>query len=393
MKRISIYTIIAAATALVFNACQPKAYGPDDIFKTDAQAQAILDAEPNGYQLYTLHEFMDTYMTEEGNKYDMYRTRSKVVEGGNTYYLFSIDTLPVGGKGIYIRGRITTDDLGGNYYKSIIIQQMVDGKQQNLRLSVDIGSASGLYQLGQEIMIRCNGLAIGRYSNQVQLCIPTYDNKVNAINAEKKVGWAPGRIPSALFRKATTLIGLPNRSALHYDTIAISDFFTHRNLVEVRKMDAMLVTVANVHFTGQYEDNGSLKDCTKYDGKDATKGVPEVDGNANVFAPTTSNIGYPQSRVIEDNEGKHTLVSTSEYAKYASYLLPEPNYVGCVTGILGFYADNNEKATEEELDGYEWAITPRDIRRNEGCIDDIHLYNEKGEPWIPIEFVTNLDVE
>ena len=66
---------------------------------------------------------------------------------------FSIDTIPVGGEQVYIRGRIITDDQGGNFYKSLVIQEMVNGEQQTLRISVDASSSGGRYQLGQEIMI------------------------------------------------------------------------------------------------------------------------------------------------------------------------------------------------------------------------------------------------
>lgn len=402
MKRISLYTILAAVAALVFNACQPAAYSPEDVFKTEDDIQAMLDAETDGYIVYGnngtkhLDDFLDDYMTEKGNKYDLYRTRSEVNEGGKTYYLFSIDTLPVGGKGIYIRGRISTDDYGGNFYKSLVIQERLDDDtQQNLRLSVDMGSASGLYQMGQEIIIRCNGLAVGRYANQPQLCVPSYNNNINANNATEKVGWAPGRIPNGVFRLATKLVGQPDRSKLKYDVVTIADFFTKKDLVEVRKMDGALVKIENIHFTGDYEYNGTLTPCNVYKPGSDSLGIPEKDQYANVFGPTTNNIGFPQSRIIEDGEGNHTLVSTSEYAKYAYYLLPEAEYVGSITGILGFYADNARYATQDYLDGYEWSITPRDIKRYDDCdecIDDIQLKDAEGNAWEPIEFTTNLIV-
>ena len=89
-------------------------------------------------------------------------------------------TIPVGGPQIYIRGRIVTDDQGGNFYKTIVIQEIVNGKQQALRLSVDASSAGGAYLLGQEIMIHVNGLGIGKYANEPQLCVPSYNNNLNA---------------------------------------------------------------------------------------------------------------------------------------------------------------------------------------------------------------------
>ncbi|MGN1240752.1 MAG: DUF5689 domain-containing protein, partial [Paludibacteraceae bacterium] len=223
MKR--IHSIISAfALCSLFVAmvgCNPAPLTEADVFTNPDAVANILQP---GDSIYHLNDFVATFMTEEGNFLSdstPYRTRAT---SGNGIYLFSIDTIPTDTMGIYIRGRVSSDDYGGNFYKSIVIQEIVDGKQQNLRLSVDIGSANGLYQIGQELLIRCNGLSIGRYANQPQLCVPSYNNNIYANNASQKVGWAPGRIPNELFRKATTLIGTPDQSKLQYDTISIADF-------------------------------------------------------------------------------------------------------------------------------------------------------------------------
>ena len=150
-------------------------------------------------------------------------------------------------------------------------------------------------------------------------------------------------------------------------------------------MDGRLVTVKGVHFTGQYEDNGSFVDLTT--------GDPEGDTNANVFAPTTGYIGYPQSRVIADNgDVTKFLVSNSEYAKFSRFYIPGANengvtfckfYEGTVTGILGWYLDNAKYATQQ--DGYEWSITPRGIKGY--GMDDIKMFNDQeGQDWTPTEY-------
>lgn len=371
--------------------CNPDPLTEADVF---TNADAINSILQPGDSIYHLDDFVATFMTEEGNFLNdstPYRTRST---SGNGIYLFSIDTIPAEGNGIYIRGRVSTDDYGGNFYKSIVIQEIVDGKQQNLRLSVDIGSANGLYQTGQELLIRCNGLSIGRYANQPQLCVPSYNNNIYASNANQKVGWAPGRIPSSVFNQATTLIGTPDQSKLVYDTIEITDYFktlskgdwnsnkqvTQEFMQSARQKDGMLVCLKDVHFTGQYEYNGNPTDCSQ--------GDPEEDTNANVFAPTTKNVGYPQGRIITDGNKNYTLVSTSEYAKFARFYLPAEEYVGTVTGVLGFYADHASNIVNNGLDGYEWSITVRNINisGNGSSINDVKLRNADGEEWIPEEY-------
>ena len=353
--------------------CTPSAIDESSLFLTEDQADELISQGT----LLTLEQFKDSFMTEKGNYLSdttLYRTRA-TKDGKN--YLFSIDTIPVSDKPIYIRGRVTTDDYAGNFYKAMCIQQIVDGEQQALRLSIDAGSVGGLYQIGQEILIRVDGLAIGRYANQPQLCLPSYNNNIYANNAEQKIGWAPGRVPLAIFRARTQCIGKPDVSQLVYDEYEIKEFTSVLNLQETRKWDAKLVRIKNVHYTGEYfESNGTVSKCST--------GNPEDDTNANVFAPTTENIGYPQGRIIADANGNKTVISSSEYAKFAYFYLPGadkngitncPKYVGDVVGILGYYNDNARYDPAAD----DWAISIRSL-------DDLQLFDADGNLWPQVEY-------
>ncbi|MBQ0034383.1 MAG: hypothetical protein KBS77_03730 [Bacteroidales bacterium] len=381
MKKLHI--ILSIAAIAVMAACTPEPISEESAFLTEEAISNLIAAD--GGKLYTLDELLDKYMTEKGNYLSdtsLYRTRAN---NGDATWLFAIDTLPSTGNGIYVRGRVTTDDYGGNFYKSLCIQQIVGGKQQAIRISVDASSVSGVYPLGQEILIRCNGLAIGRYADQPQLCVPSYNNNNYANNAEQKIGWAPGRIPWAQFQEATHRIGKPDMSALVYDEMTIADFQNVNNEDAMRKLDAHLVVLKDVWFTGEYENNGSFSKLST--------GDPEDDTNANVFAPTTENIGYPQSRVITDGRNK-TLVSNSEYCKFAAFYIPGadangvencPKYKGTVMGILGQYRDNARYAHDQ----YDWSISIRDIETSthKGVCNDVQMVNiETGEKWEPREY-------
>lgn len=364
--------IIATTLVALCTACTPPAVDESKLFLTDTQANELIGQGT----LLTLQEFKDTYMTEKGNYLSdttLYRTRA-TKDGKN--YLFAIDTIPTSQTPVYIRGRVTTDDYAGNFYKAMCIQQIVNGEQQALRLSIDAGSIGGLYQIGQEILIRVDGLAIGRYANQPQLCLPSYNNNIYANNAEQKIGWAPGRIPMAIFNARTKCIGKPDVSQLVYDEYTIDEFTSVLNLQETRNWDAKLVRIKDVHYTGEYFTTSGVSTCST--------GDPEHDENANVFAPTTNNIGYPQSRVIEDNNGNKTAVSASEYAKFAYFYLPGAdkngvancaNYVGDVVGILGFYSDNAKYDPAAD----DWSISIRSL-------DDLQLYDAAGNLWPRIEY-------
>ena len=374
--------LFAIVATLILASCKPEPISEDSVFLTEETIQQIVSAD--GGRIYTINELLDTYMSEKGNYLSdtsLYRTRAN---NGDGTWLFSMDTLPSIGNGIYIRGRITTDDYGGNFYKALCIQQVVNGEQQALRIGVDASSVSGMYPLGQEILIRCNGLAIGRYADQPQLCVPAYNNNIHANNASQKIGWAPGRIPWEQFQTIVNRIGRPDTSKLYYEELTIADFQAITADADMRKWDAKLVRIRNVWFTGEYENNGSFAQLTT--------GNPEDDTNANVFAPTTTNIGYPQSRVITDGTAK-TLVSDSEYCKFAAYYVPGadangvnncPRYKGTITGILGQYRDNARYAH----DIYDWSISLRDITTSvhQGICNDIVFTNDEGKPWTPIEY-------
>ena len=93
-----------------------------------------------------------------------------------------------------------------------------------------------------------------------------------------------------------------------------------------------------------------------------------------IIAPTTNNIGYPQGRVIADSKGNKTVISSSEYAKFAYFYLPGadkngiancPKYVGDVVGILGYYSDNARYDPASD----DWAISIRSL-------DDLQLYHD-----------------
>lgn len=406
MKKTVLYSIaLACIAAWTFTSCNVNAPSEDKLFLSEDQ---VTELTKDG-KVYNLNDFKEKFLSDTGNycAQNLYRTRGTVQ--GVDWLLFSLDTLPKDGEGIYIRGRISTDDYGGNFYKSFIIQQIVGGEQQNLRISIDMGSANGLYQMGQEVIIRCNGLCLGRYANQAQLCIPTYNNNMYAQNAEQKVGWAPGRISGPLFRKACHLIGKPDQSKLQCDVIKITDFNTLTGTDKASLKDyciykdARLVVLENVHCDGKYDyrkfwrivgDTVVLDSAQIFLGRYAdekgalsycTDGNPSEDQNARVFAPTTKNVGFPQSRIITDGTN-YANISNSEYAKYAFFYLPADTMVGSIRGILSYYADNGGKLTSYKAGlPYKWAITPRGLRLAGDIapgINDI-LWDTK---WDPTEY-------
>ena len=412
-KSIYLYAMLLAMPIIaLMTSCEPKALVEDDVFTYESELDALLSSEsPEGYDIYTLNAFLDKFMTEAGNfASDTCPYRERSYDSKHGLYLYSVDTIPTNGRGIYIRGRVTTDDYGGNFYKAMVIQQVVEGKQQNLRISVDLGSSAGMYQMGQEVVIRCNGLAVGRYANQPQLCIPSYNNNIYASSAAQKVGWCPGRIQGSVFRKVAHMVGAPDRSAIKYDTLTLATLYTEikkqpaataEAMDAVRKMDGRLVVLKDVHFTGTYDNDGTE---TKMIAGDPDPGDGSSHSEINVFAPTTGNIGFPQSRILQDQGTNKIMCSNSEYAKFAHFFIPGADkngvtgcdsFEGTVTGILGWYLDKASELANDKLDGYEWSVTPRGIPAPANGqylgIPDIQMYyqGDIDAPWIPKEYNPN----
>ena len=317
--------------------------------------------EKNWSVTHTIGEFIDAYMTEAGVLFPV-RERANGTYAKN---LFSVDTIPAGGPDIVICGRLISDDLSGNMYKTLVIQDIAN-PDEALKLAVDAGSVSGLYPLGQVIKIRCNGLAIGKYANQAQLCVPSYNNNTYAMYAGEKVGWCPGRIPLPIFQEAVQCVGTPDVNAIVVDTMTIAEI-TSTPQSAIQKMCGRLVYIKGVHFNNMSQGDTELKDAD-----------PTLDSDAATFAPTTNFIGYQQSRDIEDANGNWISISSSEYAKFANIRLPSEEYEGDIMGIVGYYWDNaNSKYSTHQT---SWSITIRSL-------DDIFFKSkEDGSPWQPEEW-------
>lgn len=326
--------IILSVLAIAMWSCTPEPVAP----RTENDAQLV--------KTHTVAQFLNQYMTEFG---DYTPVRTRATNGGDVC-LFSVDSIPSGGNDIVIQGRVVSDDAAGNLYKVMVIQDTQDPKQ-SLRIGVDAGSIGGIYQMGQVINIRCNGLAVGKYADEPQLCVASYNNNRHASSAEQKVGWMPGRIPFPRFQKAVELVGMPDKNAIVAETMTIADLYTHTGRANGQQdYQARLIKLENVHFTNEYWDTyGAAQPCTNND--------PSSDTNCGVFAPTTNNVGFPQGRLIEDANGNKIAISTSEYADFARTILPPSDVTFTVVGILGYYRDNIRYADQNK----NWQISIRSL--------------------------------
>ncbi len=285
----------------------------------------------------------EKYFSEFGDV-DKYPPRARSYQGdsksGQNLGLFSVQDITAD---IIIVGRIASTDVPGNIYKSIYIQDC-ENPDYGMKISVDAGSLGGQYPIGQKIAIKLQGLAIGKYARMPQIGVPYYNNAKDGMDDSGKAGWEIGRIPPQVFKEHVQLIGSPDKSQIKPKTMTIAEIkATADNYQEIAKLTSRLVRIEGVHFIPYTWNNDVLKELS------GTLDCDD-DGDANVFAPTTGGIGYPQSRLFTCGAVVDSLIDvndclaigTSEYAKFACAQLPNKRFCGSVTGFISYYWDRGK---------------------------------------------------
>lgn len=311
-------TTLSIGLTLVLSSCTDTEFKPLPFETTNS----------NWVATHTLTQFIDEFVSEKG---DIFPVR----ENSGALNLYSVDTIRHGGSDIIIRGRVVSEDREGNIYKSITIQDLADPKI-GIKISVDAGSMSALYPVGQEISIRCNGMAIGKYAEMYQMGIVYYNNDADT----KKKGYEPGRMPLVYFLQNIKATGLPHPELVKPDTLTIAQILTSNKSIHSR-----LVYIKKARFT-QTEKGAAI-----------TNGL--------IFAPSTDGVGYPQSRDINDGTGT-IAIATSEYSTFAKRSIPESKYVGDITAIVGWYHDKAAFAGS-------WQLTIRSLNDLGKGFEPYHL--------------------
>ena len=208
-----------------------------------------------------------------------------------------------------IKGRVISSDASGNIYKSLVIQDETSA----MPFSINQGSLSGFYRLGQEIVVNATDLWFGKYNGYCQfgmlgdyngmpqitfMAFDTFQRHIelNGLPDEEfkfvKYGTPyPADDPYCIVIDMNTLMSIPQSSPEYYGIMG------------------QLVEVPNVEF---------------------------VEGGKEIFAPYHENA----DRYVKDATGKTTKqlnVRCSGYSTFYGETLPTG--VGTVRGILSRYGD------------------------------------------------------
>lgn len=213
--------------------------------------------------------------------------------------------------GTQIKGIVTGNDVEGNIYSQISIQDESD--KPGIIISVAQGGLSGQLQIGQEVLINVGGLYYGTYRSQPQLGVAYHDSS--------KDQNYPSRISRADWQNRFKIIGKPDASKIKVQVFSTNPDTSKGELNVADLLDAdvaykyagCLVTLKGVEFA-------------MGDGK--TTLAPEDEGKTLGYGVTRYFKGY-------DKTNKQIGIRTSCYADFAANLVPQG--VVDVTGVLSCY--------------------------------------------------------
>lgn len=213
--------------------------------------------------------------------------------------------------GTQIKGIVTGNDIEGNIYSQISIQDESD--KPGIIISVSQGGLSGQLQIGQEVLINVGGLYYGTYRSQPQLGVAYHDSS--------KDQNYPSRISRADWQNRFKVIGKPDASKIKVQVFSTNPDASKGELNVADLLDAdvaykyagCLVTLKGVEFA-------------MGDGK--TTLAPEDEGKTLGYGVTRYFKGY-------DKTNKQIGIRTSCYADFAANLVPQG--VVDVTGVLSCY--------------------------------------------------------
>lgn len=171
---------------------------------------------------------------------------------------------------IMIKGRITGNDVGGNIYKQVTLQDNTAA----IIIAINEGGLNGYLAEGSEILVDLKGLYIGGYRKQPEIGAPYNGSSI-------------GRMQKDIWAKHFKIVGSPDASV-----IQPVDFNTIKN--EMDANCAKLVTLKDVTFK-------------------------EADGKSTFSTGTSTGNAVNQEL---DDYGSKVVIRTSTYADFAAITLP-----------------------------------------------------------------------
>ena len=206
---------------------------------------------------------------------------------------------------IQIKARVTGNDVGGNIYNQIAVDDGTGG----ILICINRGGLWGYLPVGQEILVSLKDLYIGTYGNQPQIGTPYTNNSGYT---------SPSRMNHTLWLEHVKLIGTADPTAvtpIEFDINKIGD--------------------------DEYMEENAGRLMT-------VKGVtlPQANGKRTFAPEKEATSGNAVNRSV--NNSTKLVVRTSTYADFAGTVMPEGKLD--ITGVFTRYRDTWQILMRQEGD-------------------------------------------
>lgn len=231
---------------------------------------------------------------------------------------------------IVIHGWVSGNDVSGNLYKVMYIQDETGG----IGISLDASSLATTYRVGQEIVLNLKNRWIGKYNGQYLLGYPEWYAAQST--------WEAGRMALEVFEEFCEINGLPVSGQVTPVPAKITDFQGKSDMETQLKYSGQLVKI----------------DDLTWEGADGILTFSEPDATTN--------------RNVVDADGNQLIVRNSNYADFHGDPLPVTQ--GNLTGILVLTGSDTWQLFLRDLDDVDF---------------DMGTKGTKGDPFTVAEFIEN----
>lgn len=215
-------------------------------------------------------------------------------------------------KDMQIKGVVTANDIQGNMYNEITIQDETGA----IFIGIAQGGICGYLPVGTEILVDLNGLYIGNYRLSATIGTP-YTSASGDVSVS--------RMPRQLWQQHFTYTGYRMR----VEPEVFADGNT-KTTWDISKDAGKLAVIKNVSIkNGGYYDNAA---------KSYVSNVPFVPGESTYSTPDNSTSWYFKEQ--PDGQTGGVQIYTSNYADFAA--LPLPTGKMNITGVMKRYRDQWE---------------------------------------------------
>lgn len=332
MKKISLYIITALLGLLFFSSCDEKDYAEPTF------AEPIFEL-PVDAELITIEDLKAIYNKE----YPADRSYTSPVDRSNKYQ--NAEQFMTVEDDVYISGYVISDDQEGNFYKALVIQPDITGSSEGISISIGESSLYTKFAKGQKIFVKCKGLTLGKYGNEIQL---------------------GGSF--SFYKYRTAYEDRPAMKEYRLASIASPSIHAHIfNHATPVSLDPKPVTIAEVLANESYKFTYlELKDV-QFDKPGVTWG--KQGGDHNDAFPFNTDVN------IIDQNGDRLPLFTSNFSKFSHELITDKS--GSIKGVLSYHSGNPQfvvnSLADVNMDDSRFNVAAKPIEGEEDVVYDFRL--------------------